>query len=244
MLKILNIAFPDLSLADQLRHTWITEAVLCSAPKEGGKVAAEVEKECRDRYLLPQLKLFRNARIVLLGGKAKDRLSDWPGVKYAYHPACRPRDQQAAMKTWERALEGVWRSDVDESGSRMAIQPEAGPQPHMRATRGPGPHPSPLSAADGWNRTYSNPNSGYQTEYVERALSDVPRTAEEIATIANLIYGKPGFVKSNRVTEHLTYHHLTLGATVRARRGDTKLRMPQLLHSEGGWSMPSWLRPK
>jgi len=41
-------------------------------------------------------------------------------------------------------------------------------------------------AADGRNRTYSNPQLGKQTEFIERALSDTPRTADELAIIATL----------------------------------------------------------
>jgi hypothetical protein len=100
-----------------------------------------------------------------------------------------------------------------------------------------------LSAADGWNRTYSRPERGAQTEFIERALSDIPRTPAEIAIIANLICGKPNFVKEARAKEHLTYHHFTLGAKKRAKRGDNKLRMPQLIYTAGRWSMPSSLRP-
>ena len=104
-------------------------------------------------------------------------------------------------------------------------------------------HSPGLTAADGWNRTYSDPERGAQTEFIERALSDIPRTPEEIAIIANLIRGKPGFVKAARAKDHLTYHHVKLGAEKRAKRGDPKLRMPELIHSAGRWSMPSALRP-
>jgi hypothetical protein len=104
--KILNMAFPGLSFAEQFRRTWITEAVLCSAPKECGGVAREVEIECRNRYLEPQLKLFRNARIVALGDKAWKRLRGIVGVKQAFHPAHRRR-QQDAEESWKRAVEGL-----------------------------------------------------------------------------------------------------------------------------------------
>jgi len=72
-----------------------------------------------------------------------------------------------------------------------------------------------LSASDGWNQTYSNPQAGKQTEFIERALSDNPRTPEELAEIANLIADLDDYVKPKRVTQHLTYHHESLGGAER-----------------------------
>ena len=99
-----------------------------------------------------------------------------------------------------------------------------------------------LSANDGWNQTYSKPQSGKQTEFIERALSDVPRTVDEIAKIANLIAGRE-VVKPKRVTEHLTYHHKTMGKPERERRG-LQSRMPRIQYADGLWSLPADMRPK
>ena len=99
-----------------------------------------------------------------------------------------------------------------------------------------------LSANDGWNQTYSNPQPGKQTEFIERALSDVPRTADEIATIANLIAGRH-VVEPKRVTEHLTYHHETMGKCERERRG-LQSRMKEIQYSNERWYLPSHMRPK
>lgn len=99
-----------------------------------------------------------------------------------------------------------------------------------------------LSANDGWNQTYSTPQPGAQTEFIEKALSDVPRTADEIATIANLIAGRE-VVKSARVTAHLTYHHPTMGKPERERRG-LQSRMEEIQCSNGRWYLPPHMRPK
>jgi hypothetical protein len=104
--EILNIAFPGLSLAEQLRRTWITNAVLCSALKECGPVSTEVVTECRNRYLLPQLRLFPNAKVVALGDKAKKRLWGLRQVKHAYHPSARA-SRREMRESWVHALAGL-----------------------------------------------------------------------------------------------------------------------------------------
>jgi uracil-DNA glycosylase len=122
--KILDIAFPGLSLADQLERTWITEAVLCSAPKECGGVVRAVEQECRERYLVAQLSLFPNARIVALGHKAWKRLRGIPGVTQACHPAHR-RKQEDAEESWRRAVEGL----LQDKGGSQSASPDLRPNP-------------------------------------------------------------------------------------------------------------------
>jgi hypothetical protein len=106
--EILKLAFPKLGLAEQLQRTWITEAVLCSARKECGRVPSKVERECVSRYLVRQLRLLPNARIVALGRKAWRRLQAIPGVRVepAFHPAHR-RKQQDAIEPWKRAVKGI-----------------------------------------------------------------------------------------------------------------------------------------
>ena len=119
----------------------------------------------------------------------------------------------------------------------------------MKQERDCSPSPAPrasnvasraLSATDGWNATYSEPQSGAQTEFIEKALSDVPRTADEIATIANFIAGRD-VVEPARVTGHLKYHHKTMGKHLRRGR---QSRMPEIQHSEGLWYLPPHKRPK
>lgn len=243
--KILDFAWPGEAFDNQMRKTWLMESVLCSAATEGASVPTLVEKACRG-YTLAQLALFPNARVVALGRKAQQRLRV-AGVRFvaayaASPPGCNFAD---ARQSWRKAVAGL--NDAAVSNER-SVEPDW-PQPIQSESATGKPTmspttPTPLSAADGWNRTYSGPERGAQTEFIERALSDVPRTPEEIAIIANLICGKPGFVKAERAKDHLTYHHLTLGEKKRAKRGDTNLRMPQLIHSAGRWSMPVSLRPK
>jgi len=72
--KILDLCFPGMSFDDQMRRTWMTESVLCSAITEGAPVRGPVEKVCRVRYLDQQLNLFPNAVVAALGGKAAKRL--------------------------------------------------------------------------------------------------------------------------------------------------------------------------
>lgn len=122
---ILGVAWPRLSFEEQLRRTWLTEAVLCSAKVECGSVPVSVERECSVRYLMPQLALFPNARIVALGSKARDRLqrAGWRAVPPgeakrqprragdrwfvpAPHPSHRGSKEQA-MDSWKRAVAGL-----------------------------------------------------------------------------------------------------------------------------------------
>jgi hypothetical protein len=98
-----------------------------------------------------------------------------------------------------------------------------------------------LQQTDGWDRSYGA-KLGARTEYIERALSDTPRSPEELACIANLISGKHDYVDATRVTEHLTYHHETMGAAERSRR-NPQSRIPQLIYSDGRWSLPSSMKP-
>lgn len=75
MRELLNLCWPGLSFEAQMRRTWITDSVLCSANKEGGPVPRRVERECATRFLVPQLKQFSGAVVVALGQKAKGRLT-------------------------------------------------------------------------------------------------------------------------------------------------------------------------
>ncbi len=58
---IINACWPGLPLSEQMKRVWMTESVLCSAPREGGHVRADICDECGMRYLLPQLRLLPHA---------------------------------------------------------------------------------------------------------------------------------------------------------------------------------------
>jgi len=77
---ILDHCWPDLSFHQQLRRTWVTESVLCSASVECGAVPPDVPRNCLDLYLARELALFPNATVVALGVKAHHRMK----------PLCRP----------------------------------------------------------------------------------------------------------------------------------------------------------
>lgn len=87
-----------------MRRTWITDAVLCSAVNEGGRVSKATENECRSRYLENQLRLFPNALVVTLGGKARARLRGWPGVVHAYSVAPPGANFKRARPTWDAVI--------------------------------------------------------------------------------------------------------------------------------------------
>jgi hypothetical protein len=105
---ILNYAWPGQTFDQQMHKTWLTESVLCSAAVEGGAVPFSVELECADRYLIRQLSLFPDARVVALGRKAQNRLARI-GVSFvpawaAAPPGCNRRE---APESWRRAVTGL-----------------------------------------------------------------------------------------------------------------------------------------
>jgi hypothetical protein len=69
---ILDMCYSGRPFAAQMRVTWITDSVLCSARVECGGVPASASRECRRRFLEPQLALFPNALVAALGAKARD----------------------------------------------------------------------------------------------------------------------------------------------------------------------------
>lgn len=87
---ILDLCFPNQSLDEQLRRTWRTNSVLCSAMEECGPVPRAVESACMRRYLAPQLALIPHALVAALGGKAQKRLAR-EGIAFfpALHPSSR-----------------------------------------------------------------------------------------------------------------------------------------------------------
>lgn len=104
---IMNLCFPGTSFDDQLRLTWITDSVLCSANVETGHVPTVVARECRRRYLEPQLRLFRNAVVAALGGKAQGRLKGWPDLIGAFAAAPPGCNQRRARPSWDAIATAV-----------------------------------------------------------------------------------------------------------------------------------------
>ena len=101
--KILDLCWPGLCFEDQMRKTWLTESVLCSAQKSTGPVTDESSRSCGQRYLLAQLALFPKALLVALGGKARDRLlalevRNFVSAFAVGRPGCY---QAGALPSWE-----------------------------------------------------------------------------------------------------------------------------------------------
>ena len=67
-------AWPELSFHEQLRRTWITESVLCSADTECGPVPSTVRRNCVDLYLGRELAVLPNVVIAAVGAKAHERM--------------------------------------------------------------------------------------------------------------------------------------------------------------------------
>jgi hypothetical protein len=105
---IMELCFPGIPLDEQLRRTWRTNAVLCSAKIKCGPVPREIEDTCVQTYLLKQLELFpQEAIVAALGVKAQKRLDRY-GIKAvaAPHPTCR-QSTAAKMKSWQALADRV-----------------------------------------------------------------------------------------------------------------------------------------
>ncbi len=98
---LLSRCFPGVSLEEQLRFTWITCSVLCSAPA-GDHVPPGASLECRGRFLERQLALFSGASVVALGALAAKRLKGYPGLLEAADPAPPACNQPEARASWVR----------------------------------------------------------------------------------------------------------------------------------------------
>lgn len=103
---ILDLFFPDLNFDAKLEKTWMTESVLCSAIKECGTVSSKIADVCTKTYLLPQLSLFRNATIVAVGSKARDRLRR-QGIDAIYiaHPSPPGANRKCSKESWKNAAD-------------------------------------------------------------------------------------------------------------------------------------------
>ncbi len=94
MRHILDCFWPDQSLAEQLKKTWLTNAVLCTAQVSGGPHLTRVEAACADTYIAPQLDLLSSAFVFVLGNKARNRLVA-AGLRFdavGRHPSARVSD--------------------------------------------------------------------------------------------------------------------------------------------------------
>lgn len=101
---LLDLCWPTLAFEQQMRKTWITDSVLCSATKECGPVERAMERECARRYLIPQLNQFHGAVVVALGRKAEERLrrAGITDLEYAYSVAPPGCNHRPARASWER----------------------------------------------------------------------------------------------------------------------------------------------
>jgi len=109
---ILDLCFPGTSFDEQMRRTWMTESVLCSASKEGASVPKPVAAACRSQYLERQLALFPQAVVVALGGKAAKRLRGRAYISAfaAAPPGC---NFKGARESWEVVAAAVRRRSGD-----------------------------------------------------------------------------------------------------------------------------------
>lgn len=114
---ILDLCWLGKSFHQQMRRTWRTNAVLCSAKLEGGHVPVQIERECVNRYLVRQLNLFSDARIIALGGKAQKRLKragvrDFISAWSAAPPGCNRRE---AKDSWVEAAR-IFKMGLQQNG--------------------------------------------------------------------------------------------------------------------------------
>ncbi|RBP27125.1 hypothetical protein DET50_11555 [Marinobacter pelagius] len=111
---ILNLCWPELNFEQQIKKTWMTNSVLCSAPVESGPVRVACERNCGTRYLLPQLELLNHCVIVALGAKARDRMralgieSFIPAVAAA-PPGCNLKE---AKSSWQAIADEIHRRNA------------------------------------------------------------------------------------------------------------------------------------
>ncbi|EEF25629.1 conserved hypothetical protein [Ricinus communis] len=101
---ILDLCWPDTDFDTQMQWTWITDSVLCSARVERGHVPVKMARECATRYLAPQLRLMKNAIVVVLGNKAQHRmtLAGIKGFECAGAAAPPHGNTNAARESWVR----------------------------------------------------------------------------------------------------------------------------------------------
>jgi hypothetical protein len=109
---ILRQCWPDITFAEQMKRTWITESTLCSAVRETRTVPAAISRYCVESYLEKQLSFLCHATIATLGEKAKNRtvhLEPVLGKKFinAYAAAPPGCNHPNARPSWDRIAKEV-----------------------------------------------------------------------------------------------------------------------------------------
>jgi hypothetical protein len=123
---VMDMCWPSLSFDQQMRRTWITDSVLCSATKEGAQVARDVELACGRRFLRPQLDLFPSAMVGALGGKAAGRLERL-GLRRFHRahsvapPGC---NYPAARGTWLKLAEELHKQLAEDESKDETKTPD------------------------------------------------------------------------------------------------------------------------
>jgi len=120
--KILNLFWPGISFREQMRKTWITESVFCSAKKEGGNIPARVWKHCKATYLHSQLDLFPNSMIVALGSKARDRAKDISNIVPVFAAAPPGCNFNGAEESWMEAAKAFRKRNIKMEVSGTGIE--------------------------------------------------------------------------------------------------------------------------
>jgi hypothetical protein len=102
---LIDLCWSEMTFPEQMRRTWITPAVLCSAPVSGGSVPRAVSERCAASYLRPQIDALPAAFVIALGSKAAERLR-LCGARcdfVAQHPSARPNTKP--LDSWREAAE-------------------------------------------------------------------------------------------------------------------------------------------
>ena len=102
----LNELFPRKSLAEQLRHIWLSEGWLCSIVDEIGKASNKI---CANLFLKRQIELMPKATVIPFGGKARYALKSIRAqyVDGVYALAPPSANHKPAKPSWEKAIDIV-----------------------------------------------------------------------------------------------------------------------------------------
>ena len=110
--EVIDHCFPGMSLEEQLKCVWMVDAMLCSAPKEGGHVPSRVWRTCVETYLKRQIALFPRAVVASFGHKASTRLSGLDGVLHAKALAPPGCNFAGARESWYEVVNAVRRRSL------------------------------------------------------------------------------------------------------------------------------------
>jgi len=107
--SILDLCFPRMDFTEQMHYAFITDAVLCSAASEGGRVNSGIEDYCVKTYLAKLIDKMPNATIVALGCKAQNRLrrANITGFISAFAAAPPGCNSKGATKSWKQIAVAV-----------------------------------------------------------------------------------------------------------------------------------------